>query len=255
MEEKLRVTLIANAGLLLECAGTTLLLDGIYGSQGHAFSPIAPEMWQAMRRGEPPFEKIDYLLFTHAHPDHFSPKMTRQLLERRTIKGLFLPQAALEEGSGLGVFLREREIPTALLSERADHAVYHVEQDITVRAISTRHLDKKYAQIEHFCYLIGFGAKQVLFTADVDYTTETFALLGDIRLRAVFVNPLFYGALRYGKFFKGTLNVESICVYHVPFSEDDCMGMRRNLTRNTASWPPDRAETILLDEPLKRIEL
>ena len=31
MGEKLRVTLIANAGLLLEYQGITLMLDGIYG--------------------------------------------------------------------------------------------------------------------------------------------------------------------------------------------------------------------------------
>lgn len=255
MEEKLWVTLIANAGLLLEYAGTKLLLDGIYEPEGHFFSPIAPELWQAMLRGEPPFETLDYLLFTHAHPDHFSSEMTREFLECRTIKGLFLPQAALEEDSGLGIFLRKKKIPTVLLSKRTDHAAYRLEQDIIVRTISTRHLDKKYAQIEHFCYLISFGAKRVLFTADVDYTTETFATLGDTHLRAAFVNPLFYSALRWEKFFKGTLNAEHICVYHVPFAENDSMGMRQTLARNVAAWPRDGAETTVLDEPQKQIKL
>lgn len=255
MEQKLRVTLIANAGLLLEYAGTKLLLDSIYGPEGHPFSPIAPEVWQAMLKGEPPFEKLDHLLFTHAHPDHFSSEMTRELLERRTMKGLFLPKASLEEGSSLGAFLQERKISTALLSKRTDHATYRLEQDITVRTISTRHLDKKYAQVKHFCYLIRFGTKQVLFTADVDYTTETFAALEDIRLRAAFVNPLFYSALRWKKFFKGTLNTEHICVYHIPFAEDDSMGMRHDLARNVVSWPPDGVETTVLDEPQKQIEL
>ena len=34
MDKTLRVTLVANAGLLLEYNGTTLLVDGIYGKEG-----------------------------------------------------------------------------------------------------------------------------------------------------------------------------------------------------------------------------
>ena len=70
MDNTLRVTLVCNAGLLLEYHGTTLLLDGIYGKEGHPFSNLTPQVWKQMKAGEPPFEKIDYLLFTHAHPDH-----------------------------------------------------------------------------------------------------------------------------------------------------------------------------------------
>ena len=43
MGERLRVTLIANAGLLLEYQGITLMLDGIYGKEGHPFSNLRPE--------------------------------------------------------------------------------------------------------------------------------------------------------------------------------------------------------------------
>ena len=39
-DEKLRVTLVCNAGLLLEYRGTTVLMDGIYGPEGHPFSNL-----------------------------------------------------------------------------------------------------------------------------------------------------------------------------------------------------------------------
>ena len=51
MGEKLRVTLIANAGLLLEYQGITLMMDGIYGKEGHPFSNLKPEVWQRMLAG------------------------------------------------------------------------------------------------------------------------------------------------------------------------------------------------------------
>ena len=51
MGERLRVTLIANAGLLLEYQGITLMLDGIYGKEGHPFSNLRPEVWRRMLAG------------------------------------------------------------------------------------------------------------------------------------------------------------------------------------------------------------
>ena len=50
MEETVHVTLIANAGVLLEYRGTTLLLDGIYGAEGHPFSNLSADVW----KGSPP---------------------------------------------------------------------------------------------------------------------------------------------------------------------------------------------------------
>lgn len=255
MTEKLKVTLIANAGVLVEYAGTKILLDAIYGSEGHSFSNLSAELWQSMLTGVPPFEKIDYLLFTHTHPDHFSPEMVKEFLMRRAIKGIFLPQSSFSEDGELSSFLQEKQIPAVILQRQMGHAVYHMESNVTVHAISTRHLDKQYVKVEHFCYLIRFDEKQILFTADVDYTTETFAALGDVRLRAVFVNPLFYSALRWKRFFQGVLNTEYICVYHIPFAEDDNMGIRQNLTRNIAAWSSKEAETVVLDERLTQIEI
>ena len=255
MAGSLKVTLVANAGLLLKFNGVTLLLDGIYGSEGHPFSNLKPEVWQAMLHGGHPFERIDYLLFSHAHPDHFSPEMTREFLRNRPVKGVFLPEEPSVAQSGLLDELRVRDIPCVSLSPRTDRAVYQIEPGISVRAFSSLHLDKKFRAVRHFCYLIDFDGKKVLFTADVDYTQETFADIRDIPLRAVFVNPLFFGVLRRGRFFTGHLNTQSICIYHVPFSADDGMRMRPTLARDLIEWPPDKPETVVLCDAFQHITL
>ena len=255
MGERLRVTLIANAGLLLEYQGITLMLDGIYGKEGHPFSNLRPEVWRRMLAGGPPFEKIDYLLFSHAHPDHFSPEMTMEFLRHRTVKGIFLPQTGSVTDSGLTAYLKEQRIPCVPLSVQTDHAVYRVEPGISVRAFTTKHLDKKFQGVRHFCYLLSFGEKNVLFTADVDYTTEDFDAIRAIPLRAVFVNPLFFGVLRRGKFFHGQLNTQSICIYHVPFSEDDSLRMRPVLAHELVEWPPEKQETFVLCDAFQHIVL
>jgi len=247
-----RVTLLANAGVLVEYQGTTLLLDSIYGREPHYFSDLKPGVWEQMLRGEPPFAHIDYLLFTHCHPDHFSPEMTMEFLRARPVKGIFLPDAPMVRESGLEAFLTRRKIPFAYLPQVGNCSV---EQGISIRGLSTRHLDKKFQDVEHLCYLLTFGAKHLLFTADVDYTQERFTSIADLPLRAVFVNPLFFSALRHGRFFDGNLNTQLTCVYHVPFAGDDPMNMRLPLARDLSEWPGEKGEALVLDEPFMQVKL
>ena len=152
--------------------------------------------------------------------------MMLSYLQKRKVKGVFIPDTRSVAESGLTDFLRQERIPCALLSDQTDHAVFKVAPQITVRAFRTLHLDKKYERVKHFCYLLTFGEKNILFTADMDYVTEDLSRLKDVRLRAAFINPLFFSVLRRGRFFHGKLNTGRICVYHVPFAEDDEMGMR-----------------------------
>lgn len=255
MDNSLRVTLVANAALLLEYKGTTLLLDGIYGGEGLPFSPLPAQVRQQMKAGQAPFDKVDFLLFTHAHPDHFSPEMTLEYVQNRPVKGVFAPDTPAVTESGLPEFLARRGIPCALLSDRTNHTGVRITPEITVRAFRTLHLDKKFENVEHFCYLITFGDKNILFTADIDYVTEDLARLRGIRLDAAFINPLFFGALRRGRFFRGKLDANRILVYHVPFAEDDTMGMRAILEQDMAAWPKERAWVTALTEPFQTLRL
>ena len=118
MSSTLRATLVANAGLLLEYAGTTLLLDGIYENELHGFSNLAPDVWQKMLSGAQPFTSISSLLFTHQHPDHFSPSMTLAYLQKRKVSSVFIPEGT-PRPNGLLNFLNEFRIRHVYLSERA----------------------------------------------------------------------------------------------------------------------------------------
>ena len=253
MDNTLRVTLVCNAGLLLEYHGTTLLLDGIYGTEGHPFSNLTPQVWKQMKAGESPFEKIDYLLFTHAHPDHFSPEMTLEYLQHRPVKGVFAPDTRTVAESGLVEFLKEQGTPCALLSEQTDRTGFRVTKEITVRAFRARHLDKQFEKVKHFCYLITFGEKKLLFTADLDYISEDLSRLQGIHLDGVFVNPLFFSVLCHRRFFKGTLETGHLVVYHIPFASDDTMAMLPILDRNLARWSEDRGTVTALREPFQQV--
>lgn len=182
-EQKIRISLLGNAGLLIEYRGAKLLLDAVYGTEPQPFSNIPPDVMQKLMTGQPPFEHIDCLLFTHLHPDHFSPKLLRTLLETGRVGGVILPDSEKAAGTqpmvqadyaALVQKLREGKTPCMLLTEQTDRAVCRISPHITVRGFHTGHLDRKYRAVEHVCYRIAFDQRNILFTADADYLNATF---------------------------------------------------------------------------------
>lgn len=250
----IRVTLLANAGVLLQYRGIALLLDGIFGKRDNPFSELPEGCWQAMLREEPPLARLDYLLFSHYHPDHFAPEMVRELLEHRTVKGLFYPEDGAPQVRSLSDWLRQWGVPCVLLSPRTDRAVVQIEPDISVQAFIVPHLGEEYRAVPHVCYLLCFDGRRVLFTADSDYLHEDFSRLAATPLEAVFLNPLFYQAYYDERLFHGHFDTDTLCVYHVPFREDDRMHMR------DMAWRMPRAaeehlRVLPLTEPMQQIEL
>lgn len=250
----IRVTLLANAGVLLQYRGISLLLDGIFGKRDNPFSELPDGCWQAMLREEPPLARLDYLLFSHYHPDHFAPEMVRELLEHRTVKGLFYPEDGAPQVRSLSDWLRQWGVPCVLLSPRTDRAVVQIEPDISVQAFIVPHLGEEYRAVPHVCYLLCFDGRRVLFTADSDYLHEDFSRLAATPLEAVFLNPLFYQAYYDERLFHGHFDTDTLCVYHVPFREDDRMHMR------DMAWRMPRAaeehlRVLPLTEPMQQIEL
>lgn len=249
------VTLLANAGVYISYRGTAILLDGIFGREGNPFSTLPAGCWQKMCRGEPPFEQLDCLLFTHFHPDHFSPEMTMELVGSRPVKALFFPADGAPQVQALEYFLRRREIPFARLTHETEHAVWQLGEHIRLRAFRTQHLGKEFYEVPHVCYRISFDGREVLFTADTDYLHETLAQVDGVPLEAAFVNPLFFQALFDKHLFHGTLEAKHICVYHIPFRADDRMHMRESVRRRLVAPGAENLRVLPLSEPYERIEL
>ena len=255
MDSPVQVTLIANTGLLLRYEDTAILLDALFSAGEHGFSAPSAGTWEKMLSGEPPFEQVDYVLFTHLHGDHFSEERCLEFLGRRKVKGLLLPASERPERQGFFDRVGESGTTCFVLTEQTAKAVFQLAPEVRLSAFRTLHLDPKYHAVPHFCYLIDFGGKRLLFTSDVDYTAETLSFVGEEPLRAAFVNPLFFVALRRRRLFHGSLPAETVLVYHMPFPEEDSQQFHRKLARDLQAWQENGPAAVVLDRELQTVEL
>lgn len=255
MDSLIQVTLVANAGLLLRYQDSSILLDALFSGESCSFCEASPATRERLLRGDSPFDSVDYVLFTHLHEDHFSEALTREFLLSHRVKGLVLPYSERLEQRGFFDFVQESGTPCHVLTWDSCKAEFRLSDTIRISALRTLHLDEKYHGVLHFCYLISCGEKKLLFTSDVDYTREQLSFLGSDKLRAAFVNPLFFSDLQRRRFFHGRLPAETIVVYHLPFSEKKAGPLQRMFSRSLQVWPENGPPVIVLEGQLETIEL
>lgn len=247
--KKLRATFLSNAGMLIESSGTTLLVDPLYEKTGHPFSPMPEELRRQIIDGQPPFRKIDYLLITHLHPDHFSETEIIKYLQNNSVRGIFIPAEAVQ-GTALGRLVEKKNIPCAMLSDQTEHAVYRPETGVTIRAKNRGHLDEQYKNVENYCYEIKLHDMNVFITADVDYVHNDFHDLEET-MDVTFLNPLFFSELVNHRFYHGELPSRAFGIYHIPFAEDDVMKMRAFTRRSMDRWDKNSGLVTAFTTPLQ----
>jgi L-ascorbate metabolism protein UlaG (beta-lactamase superfamily) len=95
--EPLRLTFIANAGVLVSSGDKKVLIDGLFDKPNPEYRAPSPDVLAKIMKGEAPYDGVDLVLVTHDHPDHFDARLVARYLE--TVPGpiLLAPADAVAE--------------------------------------------------------------------------------------------------------------------------------------------------------------
>lgn len=256
-EDSIRVTLLANSGIIVEYKDHKLLIDGTPGEIHGYFNGLSEEVLHDLLEGNKPlFRDINILLYTHCHHDHFSPEVTGALVEGHRVNHIMIPDKDSRSFVELRDSLALSKTGLVLLDIPLRKRAGYEPDGIKIEAFRTRHAGEMYKDTEHYCYLICLGSKVILITGDSDYDPEYFrTMLEGIRIHAVFINPLFLNRREGRTAIAESIKPEKVIVCHIPFEGTPGTNLRRVAARDAVKYRDALPEIILLQDELQEIIL
>jgi L-ascorbate metabolism protein UlaG (beta-lactamase superfamily) len=160
------VRYIGTDGFLIEAGPRTVLVDGLVRNPwGYPDTP--QRALDLMRSGEPPFGRLDLLLFSHAHRDHFEPGLALEVMAAQPKACLVgdglvtgeLKETGPEALAALGARVKTVDIK---IGERTDLSV----NGIPLTVLGVNHADTERAYLT-LGYIMDLGPFRVYHQGDL----------------------------------------------------------------------------------------
>jgi len=166
LAQELRVTYLANEGVLVESGGARVLIDALFRDSLDPYARHSPAVQEGLETGEKPFDGIGLALATHFHLDHWDAGAISRFL-RSNPQALF---ASTEQATAM--------IPSAL-RERVRNLWPTNGQPSTIVAgrAKVTAIPLKHGTTQNLAYRLELSGKTVAHLGDADPSVENFAKL------------------------------------------------------------------------------
>lgn len=244
--DEIRITLLANAGVLIQWRETRILVDGIHRNTHAPFSGLSQQVFSDLLRGANGLGGIQHLLYTHGHIDHFTAEENVRYLRQHPAWTLMLPEQVLLEHPD---FLEQVTAHCGDIQRlRTGQAVTTCDltEHVRVQAIHTAHAGREFSSVQHVCYLLRLGDRSLLLLSDSACSRESFSSLGSEPIDGVLANPLFLNQSEGRLILSEILCPAKLIVYHIPFRGEDTIGFRRMVERDVKKYKDRFPPTAIL---------
>jgi len=190
----MKITRTANAGILLELDGVTILMDGVC-REVKPYPVTPPRERERLMQHWP-----DIVAFTHAHKDHYDPDY-----------------AAQYQAQTGGVILGPEDLPRCVSSMKPEQV-----GAVTVTPISSRHIGAAGKTISHASFIVK-GSKCLWFLGDS--SPLLWKDRQDLPKPDVLAVPYAYATTETGLRIAQSLGAEHMILLHMPQREEDTLGL------------------------------
>lgn len=168
------ITYIANEGVLLSAGGKQVLIDGLHRQYQPDYAFLPPDQREKIETAKPPFDRIDLILVSHMHLDHFHPESVGLYLQHNPKAILVSSQQVINE---IEKNFKDYETIKARVigatppwKEKVAMNVAGIDFEI----LRLRHVSGRHATIQNLGHIIKLGGKKLLHVGDADTALENF---------------------------------------------------------------------------------
>ncbi len=171
------VVFLANEGVYLTGGERGVLLDGCVRVPYLEYGAVPDEVWGKLLRGEAPFERLDLVLVSHAHRDHFQVEAARELLlARRETRWVVHREVATAIESGWTRWPEVTGQVTAVAPVDGERAAYRV-AGLEVELLRLPHGPAR-SMPENLAHVVQIGGRTLIHVGDARASREDLARAG-----------------------------------------------------------------------------
>jgi L-ascorbate metabolism protein UlaG (beta-lactamase superfamily) len=226
----LHLTYLGCEGVLVRSDAGSVLIDGLYGDEAAPFGVPEPRVLERLRDAKPPFGRIDVILATHFHADHFDASaVVRHLRANPEAHFVSTLQATVQVGEAAhGMFAHRVHSVAPGEGEMLSRELGAVK----VEAFGLSHGKVHYADVQHLGLVVTLGGRTVVHLGDgiIDEKSLRAAGLLD-RALDVGVLPFWFLTYPFGRrLVSSGFRPRTLFAAHVRMNE------RERVAAEIASW-------------------
>ncbi len=170
----LEITYIANEGVLISSGDKQVLIDGLHREYkpDYAFLPAAER--EKIETAKAPFDKIDLILVSHLHLDHFHPESVGLHLKHNPKATLVSSQQVVDE-------VEKKSKDYQAIKARVMSATPPVRERVAMKVsgidfevLGLSHGTGRFQWIQNLGHIVKLGGKKLLHVGDADTAVENF---------------------------------------------------------------------------------
>lgn len=256
MEDKVTVTSITNAGVMVEYAGKRYLFDAIQTGNPYFSSP-PDEVLSDLVNSRGAFSDAALLAYSHYHNDHIDFEKNLEYLSHHRPAHIVLPHDPFKRTAAfklnlraLGIPFEEPNVPldekvTLNLSDGARLTCYHSRHDG----------GEKFDKVYHYTFLLSVGGKNILLAADSPIMDcRLYEDLKGERIDLALFNLLFLNN-RKGREIIKSLNPGRVVIYHLPLEGHQNVMLRKIAVHDAARYKDELPGLTLFAESMDKVEV
>lgn len=167
------VTYLANEGVSIRNNSHHILIDALFREGVSGYQTLPETLRNQLENARPPYDRVNTLLVTHRHADHFDRQAVAAFLQSSPSTSLIAGEEVVQE---VGMEIADAENFRLYSSMPHWQESDTIDVDgITIRTLRMRHGSKRNYALHHLGFIIELNNIKILHIGDLEIIPENFA--------------------------------------------------------------------------------